>query len=76
LAVEPTVRTKLAISLSSFNFCIETLMEVGRVAFEELVENAVIITSLSFLKNSLGFVFTAYLRIIPHMLQENVLQVR
>jgi hypothetical protein len=32
-------------------FSIATLIEVGRVALDELVENAVIITSLMSLKN-------------------------
>ena len=54
LAVAPTVSTKLLISRGTPRFSSATRRAVGRVAFEDEVENAVSITVLTRRKNSSG----------------------
>src|SRR5690606_8514374 len=54
LAVLRMVNRQLAIGLGTFNFSMLTAMAVGRVALLELVEKAVIMISLVFLKNCRG----------------------
>src|SRR5690554_5623555 len=64
LAVLPMVSTKLVMGFGIFSLLILTEMAVGRVALLELVENAVRITPVEFLRNSMGLRLAKYFRMM------------